>query len=493
MAVLLLSLTALPGCKGGQTDNAPASKANSSPQMPASNPKNPRQHPATSKILGEWVVIADTSGQGHTGHLFLNNDGSFKGDYESKESKDTFSGRFTVSDEQIANENFISLKLTMLRYNNVPAPAPGPLRLLYDSARNILHDFMTVAYSRPGEQEQAKKYYYRPVPRGVRVEEPVLQSRLVWKVELPGRDKGFFGLTTGQITEGADSEVIVADEAGFKVFDSSGRQIRFAKLDTQPGRLLALGQLDTKAVVVQFDRWGNDVTAYEPDGKPVWNFVAGRSGIDWLSSVRLDSRNTGYVIGYNGGGGVELLGPDGKSRWLAKADWNVWGVTGLKPGRKSPELAIGVGPDGDAIAFDLSGKRAKRFKTGDIGAVGAVDLDGDGIEELLTLGTTIVSGLKLSIFDADGNLKWSKKASATEAAFLDGEPFLFGSFGPVGHLLGVVDNGGILFFKPDGVVFGTFKSDKAISSAAILHRSARSDLLVLRLPNELQCYELGGK
>ena len=134
----------------------------------------------------------------------------------------------------------------------------------------------------------------------------------------------------------------------------------------------------------------------------------------------------------------------------------------------------------------------KEFKTGEIGAVGAADIDGDGSEELLTLGTTVSSGSRLNVFDKGGSLKWSHPANVTGTAFLN-RPFLFGSFGAAGPLLGVADGGGLLFFKPSGTVFGTFKEKELISSAAVLHRKAKPDFIVLRLTNRLRCYELGVK
>ena len=319
---------------------------------------------------------------------------------------------------------------------------------------------------------------------------PALIGRLVWEVSLPGEDLDF-GVATGEIN-GSDPEVVVADKRGFKVFDSNGHAVGQATLNSQLGRSIVLGQLDGRADVVQFDAaWGHDVQAFDLEGKRLWVFSAGSSGIDGVATVRLDSRNTGYLIGYNGGG-VELLGADGKRLWRQEVNGNVLWVTGLGGGGSSPALAVCVGPSDNALAFDLAGKVAKEFKTGEIGAVGATNLDGDGSEELLTLGTTVSSGLSLSVFNKDGSLKWSHPANGTSTAFLN-RPFLFGSFGATGPLLGAADGGGLLFFKPDGTVFGTFKSKELISSAAVLHRKAKPDLIVLRLANRLRCYELGVK
>ncbi len=465
--LLGLILAGLLGCKGEQGAGPSA------------------QGTDESKVIGKWVVIADTAGQGHTGTLDLNADGTFSGEYNTGTSSDTMTGSYAVT----RDDGVIIVTFTPLKFNGKDPTSPGQLRLMYDPQANIMHDMLTVAYARPGEEAQAAKHLERPTTQSSAINGPVVALNLLWRADILGRDTGAYSVTVGNIEGDRDDEILVTCFDGIRIFNTNGKEIRRVTLQSNPGWILALGKLEGKPIFVQFETWGDDVTAYAMDGKRLWGFASGGSGIDWLSALRFDANNTGYAIGYNGGGGVELLGPNGKSRWLAKADWNAWCVTGLSTGPTSPEQVVSVGPQ-DAVMFDGAGKQTKTFATGDIGAVGSVDLDGDGVEELLTLGTTVSSGQMLTVFDASGKMLWSQKANASNSASLEGEAFLLGTFGKRGRLLGITDAGGISFFTPIGTVHGIAKFNKAADSAAIAHRSGASDLIVLRMVNEVRCYEV---
>lgn len=470
----VLACLMLSGCSGKQGSATPV--APSSESMAKTIPAN---------VQGEWVVVADTSGQGDTGHLFLNADGTFKANYKSGGTDDKYSGTYTIAEEKLAGQTSTVVSLQILTDNGKTAPSSPPLELRYDPVNYILSDSMTVAYSRPGNVAAGQKLFTRDTISGGTVAAKEITGRKLWEVQLSGVDKGFSsGVTSGELSPGAEAQVVVADESGFKVVDAAGRLVHKASLDSGRGFQLVLGELEGKALIVPFDVWGHEIRAFDPSGNLLWSCPAGSTGIDWVSSVQIDPRNTAYAIAYNGGGGLELVGPNGKSRWTHPADWNMWGVTGTKSG-----LIICVGPSENAIAFDAAGKKVKEYQTGEIGSVGSEDIDGDGKEEVLTLGTTISSGLNLTVIDNAGKIKWSHKAAPTDHAFLS-QPFLSGEFGTAGHLVGVGDAGGILFFKPDGTIFGTFKSKEMISSATILHRKGKADLVVLRLPDRLRCYEL---
>lgn len=114
-----------------------------------------------TKLLGDWVVIADTAGQGHTGTLTLKVDGTFSLEYVAKDSKDFSSGTFKIGEFDSGRGVFKTVELTFKAIGDKPAPAVGTLRLMYDPGGNILHDFLTVAFARPNEVEQAKKIFER--------------------------------------------------------------------------------------------------------------------------------------------------------------------------------------------------------------------------------------------------------------------------------------------------------------------------------------------
>jgi hypothetical protein len=116
-----------------------------------------------SKIQGEWVVVGDTSGRGDTGHMTLKSDGTYTSDYtmpassdgKTKSSTETFSGTYTVHEDSLVGAKVTKVELKILVDNGKPTKVNGPLQLFYDPVGNMLHDFVTVAYARPGDEQRA--------------------------------------------------------------------------------------------------------------------------------------------------------------------------------------------------------------------------------------------------------------------------------------------------------------------------------------------------
>lgn len=98
----------------------------------------------TAQFVGSWTVVGDTAGQGHTGTLELNADGTFESIYNGSEATDTASGTFAVLEESGSKV----VELTMTKYNGGPVPQTPPLRLFYDPSRDMLNDMLAVAYAR---------------------------------------------------------------------------------------------------------------------------------------------------------------------------------------------------------------------------------------------------------------------------------------------------------------------------------------------------------
>ena len=114
-------------------------------------------------LQGDWVVVGDTSGRGDTGHMTLKADGTFTSDYtmapasgsKTKGSTDTDSGKYIAGEEVIAGHRLTKVELTILTHNGKPEPRGATLKLFYDPKGNMLHDFLSVAYARPGDKQSA--------------------------------------------------------------------------------------------------------------------------------------------------------------------------------------------------------------------------------------------------------------------------------------------------------------------------------------------------
>lgn len=435
--------------------------------------------PDHSVVLGKWVVVADASGRGDKGNLELLPDGTFKADYTVPGGKtESYKGSYRVADRETMGGKAISVVLTIKEADGKPAPASPGLELNYNEDDRILHDLMTIAYARPDEAEKGAKLFERPAGPSNAVKAPELPNSEAWRVDIPGGGLRF-GVVAANVSGNADDEIVTTDSTGFRVYDSAGKLLSHAKVEKGAGGHFAVGSRKGKPVVVLFGTWSSEATAYDLGGTFLWQFQT-PSGIDWLCPVRLDAANTGYGIAYNGGGGVELLDANGASKWLASADWNAWGVTAWSRDGTLPESVVAVGDDDDAVVFDPSGKSVVSLATGEIGSLGTGDIDGDGKSELLALGTTVSSGLKLTVLSQTGNVVWSQPASATDAAFVDGTPFLAGRFGKRGRLVGVADGGGVLFFDAGGKVVGKIRIAGGLSGACVVRRSGKTDLLVVR-------------
>lgn len=444
---------------------------------------------AKARVIGDWVVIADTAGQGHTGKLILNADGTFTSTYTTKSSTETSSGIYKIGEIRLDHKDRKTVDLYFKTNNGKAVSDEGPIQLVYDETANILMDYMTVAYARPKEIAQAKKLFERSKLSSPAITGSNLKVLTVWKADFSPTHELRREVRVLNFGQSEEPQIVATDEFGWRIFDSSGRLLKNTHLEPLKGSELIVGKLSGTPILVEFGVWGSEVLAYDLQGKKLWSYQAPDAGIDWVAPVHLDTDNTGYAISYNGGGGVELLTPNGKKSWLADAPWNAWSVTGLPVGNSSHIVA--AGSDKGAVAWDFSGKKVQEFAAGEVGSVGSADLDGDGQWELLTLGTTQSSGLKLSVFSADGKLKWSKKANSTESGFLRA-PFVSGSFGSLGRMVGVADGQGIAFFEPGGVLKGVLKFEEGICSIAVLSRKGKPDALLVRLLSRLVCLEFVG-
>ena len=112
---------------------------------------------AISIDLPIGVVVADTAGQGHTGTLTINADGTFSGDYQASGTTDTFEGTYEITSEDFMGAQTVVVEQTITLYNGSVPPKTPPLRLFFDPGRGILQDILTVAYARKGSEEEGSE------------------------------------------------------------------------------------------------------------------------------------------------------------------------------------------------------------------------------------------------------------------------------------------------------------------------------------------------
>jgi imidazolonepropionase-like amidohydrolase len=119
---------------------------------------------------------------------------------------------------------------------------------------------------------------------------------------------------------------------------------------------LRLGTRQGKPMIVAFGMWGRAVTAYTNAGDSLWTHET-PDGVDdvWPADLNGDGE-TEVVVGLNGTGGLEVLGPDGQSRWHDTSIGNVWGVSAGRLADKALRV-LAVSPFGEVSVFSADGQR----------------------------------------------------------------------------------------------------------------------------------------
>jgi outer membrane protein assembly factor BamB len=110
-------------------------------------------------------------------------------------------------------------------------------------------------------------------------------------------------------------------------------------------------------MIVSFGIWGGQaVRAYTNTGDLLWTHET-PEGVDDVWPADLDGDGeTEVVVGQNGRGGVEVLGPDGQSRWHDTSIGNVWNVTA---GRRADKIlrVLTTSATGQVHVFSADGQR----------------------------------------------------------------------------------------------------------------------------------------
>lgn len=311
--------------------------------------------------------------------------------------------------------------------------------------------------------------------------------QLRWQVPMEGGSLEE-GLVVRQV-DGEPTEIVAPGIREFKFLDGNGALLRSKGL-RNPCSHFVLGRDNGNAVYAGFDTWGDELRGFDNTGVRIWSIEVGERGMDWVAPVPIDAENIAFFIGYNGGGGVEMIRADGKSLWKAPVEANVWNVAGARLKPNLPGFGISVGRQG-ALAFDHAGRQVRTFGSGVVNAVGAGDLGSDGVDEVFTLDIDAMSGsLFVKAFTAEGTEIWSQRVGAFDEEFLT-DPFHVGTYGGQ-RMVAVAKSVAIKFFDSTGKHVGDYVNKDMIVSVARLPQEHGSDLLLVRTESGLLCLELTG-
>lgn len=106
--------------------------------------------------------------------------------------------------------------------------------------------------------------------------------------------------------------------------------------------------------------WSTDVRMVDSDGKALWSYSGGTNGIDDAAEGTLGGQPR-IAVGLNGGGGVRLLGVDGKELWK-QDDGNVWHVEIVSESPSSQSVILHSNARGEITQRDQWGKVLARYR-----------------------------------------------------------------------------------------------------------------------------------
>ena len=209
--------------------------------------------------------------------------------------------------------------------------------------------------------------------------------QLLWRRDLPEPISAVAGF---------EGEIVAAGFRNVYVLDSRGEVLRRFAHAVQVPSLIDVARLGDEAVpaIVLSQLWGNLVVAYDASGNRLWTHQS-EAAVDEIAVVRGRNGADMVAVGYNGSAGLCLLDQIAKERWCNDSIGNVWFVT-----------ALDCDGDGEEEVVSLSANSHPRhgFKLGCYSAstgqldsdleipgmpqaLNAHDLDLDGSKELLVL------------------------------------------------------------------------------------------------------------
>lgn len=222
----------------------------------------------------------------------------------------------------------------------------------------------------------------------------------IWSATLSGN---VTGIAVGDV-DGRGWKLVVADSAGrLTLLDEQGT-FRGALAG---GHRFALGDLngDGKSEAVCADmRTG--IRAVNEQNVTLWKYQLGFfEGPDSVAVRDLsgDGRPE-TIIGYNGFTGLHVLDSRGRLKWKYTGIGNVWNVATGKVMGDGKVYVLATEASGQINVLDASGKVVAQFRPGGAycAQVYSADLTGDGIDEVLAVGTPMNAAAQQVLYCTNG-------------------------------------------------------------------------------------------
>jgi ankyrin repeat protein len=315
---------------------------------------------------------------------------------------------------------------------------------------------------------------------------------------LPASQGSARGCTVADLDGDGETEILVSSRAGAVILSASGREKGTLPLPDDTESLVA-ARGRKAPFLIAFSTWGQAIHASDTQGRRLWSYGT-EDSVDWACLVDIHGGGGDAIaIGYNGAGGVRLLNADGTPRWHARGPANVWSVAAVRLTKRGKCAVACVQAGGSILLYSADGEKIRELQAGSgtahplqAGAVYGTDLDGDGADEVLGLGTTVASGEYLWAFDARGRLRW-RSVAQSGAARIKG-PLAAGRFWPsdggrheiaVGHADGTI----FLFDSGGQPLPGLRVAPDLRAFSALPRHGTATDALIAVTSQSVVCYE----
>lgn len=116
----------------------------------------PKPKSDLEKVHGEWSLAVFQSDPNPKGHLTLNDDHTFKIEVPNKDKMETISGTFVTSHVTLQSKDLLMIDFSSPTAKTKENPTGAIMRFSYDPEHDILHDLITLIFSRPGHEKEIR-------------------------------------------------------------------------------------------------------------------------------------------------------------------------------------------------------------------------------------------------------------------------------------------------------------------------------------------------